>query len=56
MAFYGVGMEAKIKELVLQIKMQIQNKLERGIRYLKAIFMRYDVNENGKLDPQEFKK
>ena len=31
-------MEAKVKELLLQIKMQIQNKPGRGIRYLKAIF------------------
>ena len=56
MAFYGVGMEVKVKELLLQIKMQIQNKPGRGIRYMKVIFKRYDVNGNGKLDPQEFEE
>ena len=49
-------MEVKVKELLLQIKMQIQNKPGRGIRYLKVIFNRYDVNGNKKLDPQEFEE
>jgi EF-hand domain len=54
MAFYGVGIEVKVKELLLQIKMQIQNKPGRGIRYLKVLFRRYDTNGNSKLDAAEF--
>lgn len=56
MAFYGVGMEVKVKELLLQIKMQIQNKPGRGIRYLKHIFKKFDVNGNKKLDAAEFEE
>ena len=56
MAFYGVGCEVKVKELLLQIKMQIQNKPGRGIRYLTVIFKRYDANGNKKLDPAEFEE
>ena len=37
MAFYGVELEVKVKELSLQVKMQIQNKPGRDIRYLKDI-------------------
>jgi hypothetical protein len=53
MAFYGVGLEVKVKELLLQVKMQIQNKPGRGIRYLKVIFKRYDANGKGKLDSKD---
>jgi hypothetical protein len=56
MAFYGVGMEVKVKELLLQIKMHIQNKPGRGIRYMKNLFRRYDVNGNNKLDAAEFEE
>lgn len=56
MAFYGVSLDVKVKELLLQIKMQIQNKPGRGIRYLKVIFKRYDENGNGKLDQTEFEE
>jgi len=56
MAFYGVGCEVKVKELLLQIKMQIQNKPGRGIRYLKHIFKRFDENGNKKLDSAEFEE
>ena len=50
MAFYGVGLEVKVKELLLQVKMQIQNKPGIDIRYSKVIFKRYDANGKGKLD------
>ena len=53
MAFYGVGLEIKVKELLLQVKMQIQNKPDRDIRYSKVIFKRYDTNRKGKLDSKE---
>jgi len=56
MAFGGVGLEVKVKELLLQIKMHIQNKPGRGIRYLKVIFKRYDANGNKKLDQTEFEE
>ena len=55
MEFYGVGLEVKVNELLLQVKMQIQNKPGRDIRYLKVIFKRYDANGKGKLDSKELK-
>ena len=54
MAFYGVGLEVKVKELLLQVKMQIQIKAGRDIRYKKVIFKRYDANGKDKLDSKEF--
>ena len=56
MAFYGVGLEVKVKELLLQVKMQIQNNPGRGTIYLEVIFKRYNANGNRKLDPQELEK
>ena len=53
MAFYGVGLEVKVKELLLQVKMQIQNNFGRDIRYSKIIFKRYDANGKGILDSNE---
>ena len=53
MAFYGVGLEVKVKELLLQLKVQIQNKPGRDIRYSKVIFKRYDANGKGKFDSKE---
>ena len=53
MAVYCDGLEVKVKELLLQVKMQTQNKSGRGIRYLKVNFKRYDANGNSKLDPQQ---
>ena len=49
MVFYGVQLEVKVK-------MQIQNKPDRGIRYLKIFFKKYDANGNGKLDIQKLEK
>ena len=54
MAFCGVGLEVKVMELLLQIKMHIQNKPGMGFRYLRIIFKRYDANGNNKLDQTEF--
>ena len=54
MAFYGVGLEVKVKDFLLQVQMQIQNKPGRDIRYSKVIFKRYDANIKGKLDSKEF--
>ena len=59
MVFYGVGVgvgfEVKVKELLLQVKMQTQYKPGSGIRLLKVIIKRFDANRNGKPDPQQKK-
>jgi hypothetical protein len=38
MAFYGVGLEVKVRELNLQFKLAIQQKGGAGIRSLRRIF------------------
>lgn len=38
MAFYGVGLEVKVRELNLQFKLAIQQKGGVGLRSLKKIF------------------
>ena len=40
MAFYGVGLDQKIKELNLQFKMHLRQKGGIGIRSLGRIFNR----------------
>ncbi len=55
MAFYGVGIEVKVRELNLQFKLSLQQKSGAvGIRTLARIFRRMDVNGNRKLDAAEF--
>jgi hypothetical protein len=55
MAFYGVGIEVKVRELNLQFKLALQQKSGTvGIRNLARIFKRMDVNGNKKLDGAEF--
>ena len=56
MAFYGVGLDVKVKELNLQFKMAIQAMGGLGIRSLKHVFRRMDFNGNKKLDAQEFEE
>ena len=56
MAFYGVGLDAKIKELNLQFKMHLRQKGGNGIRTLGTIFRRFDFNGNKMLDIQEFEE
>lgn len=56
MAFYGVGLEVKVRELNLQFKMQLQAKGGNGVRGLKLIFKRLDANNNGTLDATEFEQ
>jgi hypothetical protein len=56
MAFYGVGLEVKVRELNLQFKLLIQQKGGQGLRSLKKIFQRVDVNGNKKLDGSEFEQ
>lgn len=57
MAFYGVGIEVKVRELNLQFKLALQQKSGSvGIRSLARIFRKMDVNGNRKLDPAEFEQ
>ena len=56
MAFYGVGLEVKVKELNLQFKLAIQAKGGNGLRSLAIIFKRMDFNGNKKLDISEFEQ
>jgi hypothetical protein len=56
MAFYGVGLEVKVRELNLQFKLLIQQKGGQGLRTLKKIFQRMDLNGNKKLDASEFEQ
>lgn len=56
MAFYGVGLDVKVRELNLQFKLAIQQKGGNGLRTLKKIFQRMDYNGNRKLDSSEFEQ
>jgi hypothetical protein len=56
MAFYGVGIDVKVKELNLQFKMHIQSKGGVGMARLKSILGQYDYQGSGKLDPSEFEQ
>lgn len=54
MAFYGVGLDVKVRELNLQLKLAIQSRGGNSLGQLKRIFKQADFNGNGKLDPSEF--
>lgn len=57
MAFYGVGIEVKVRELNLQFKLALQSRGGAvGIRTLGKIFRRIDVNGNRKLEASEFEQ
>lgn len=56
MAFYGVGLEVKVRELNLQFKLAIQQRGGNGLRTLATIFKRMDYNGNKKLDASEFEQ
>lgn len=56
MAFYGVGLDIKVKELNMNFKMHLQRKGGNGIRSLARIFKRFDFNGNNKLDIMEFEE
>ena len=56
MAFYGVGLDIKVKELNMQFKMYLQRRGGVGIRSLARIFKRFDFNGNGMLDIMEFEE
>ena len=56
MAFYGVGLDIKIKELNMRFRMHLQKKGGLGIRTLARVFKRMDFNGNRKLDAMEFEE
>ena len=56
MSFYGVPLEVMVRELNLKLKLAIQAKGGVGIRSLKGIFKRLDVNGNKTLDVGEFEQ
>lgn len=56
MAFYGVGLDVKVRELNLQFKLAIQSKGGSGLRNLRRVFKRADFNGNKKLDCTEFEQ
>lgn len=56
MAFYGVGLDIKVKETQMNFKMHLQRVGGNGIRSLSRIFKRFDFNGNGKLDIMEFEE
>lgn len=56
MAFHGVSLEVKVRELNLQFKLAIQSKGGNGLRNLKCILQRFDVEGRGKLDSSEFEQ
>lgn len=56
MAFYGVGLDIKIKELNMQFKMHLQRRGGIGLRSLSRLFKRFDFNGNRKLDIMEFEE
>jgi hypothetical protein len=54
MAYFGVDLDVRIKELNLQFKNTLRNKGDLGLRSLSSVFKSMDVNGNGKLDTEEF--
>jgi len=58
MAFYGVPLEVKVRELNLQFKLQLSTrpKQQGQVRSLRKIFQQFDRNGNQKLDAFEFEQ
>ena len=54
MAYYGVDLDVRIKDLNHQFKNIIRQKGGIGIRSLGRIFRQFDNNGNKKLDINEF--
>jgi Ca2+-binding EF-hand superfamily protein len=47
---------ADIEDLLAKMKQHILDTPNKGIRYLKVIFRRYDYNGNKKLDAADFEE
>ena len=56
MAYFGVDLEIRVKELQENFKNQIRNRGGIGIRSLGTIFRRMDTNGNKKLDIGELEE
>lgn len=57
MAFYGVGLDTKVRELNLQFKLALQHKAGTlGLRNLALIFKTIDTKGLKKLDSKEFEQ
>lgn len=55
MAFYGVGIDAEVIRLIVEIKLKLANKYGAfGIRQLDLAFKNYDRDRRGHLDAEEF--
>ena len=54
MAFFGVDYQVRVEECNLQFKIVLRSKGIMSFTKLKAVFTKYDVNQNGKLDQREF--
>jgi len=56
MAYYGVDLDVRVKEVNLQFKNIIRSRGGIGIRSLGTIFKSFDNNGNKKLDIYEFEQ
>lgn len=54
MAYYGVDLDVRVKDINLQFKNQIRNRSGVGLSSLSNIFKRVDRSGNGKLESEEF--
>jgi len=54
MAYFGVDLDVRIKDLQHQFKNILRQKGGVGIRSMAALFKRMDFNGNKKLDACEF--
>ncbi len=53
---YGVGLDITVKKINLEFKLQLRKRGGIGIRSLRQIFKRLDLNGNKKLDAYEFEQ
>ena len=56
MAYYGVDMDVRVKEVCLQFKNIIRQKGGIGIRSLGRIFRQLDTDGSGALNAEEFEQ
>ena len=56
MAYYGVDLDVRVKEVNLQFKNIIRSKGGIGIRTLGSIFRGFDADGSQKLNPEEFEQ
>ena len=54
MAFFGVDMQIRIEEMLLNFRNQIRTRGGSGLNDLRNISKRHDFNSCGSLDNKEF--